>query len=489
MRCQRVSMQSNQEQKNENNQPFNFILNTRIEGLIMISNRHIMLFAGVMLCLMALPSVTIQSKVKISNTLLYYVCAYSIIGVSLYSLIRNKLYKEPVYICIFIYLIWAVICIVRGVFMIKTYWVMNQFIRGTMYTLVPISVFLFAKPTNCIVTLRLLNRFLPVMALLLFGWALPLSAYPYFLCPFFIVYICFFDAMSTEWKWITIMVFIAIALALDNRSGLLKEMFTLMVFIASMFPVIIRNIAFNAMHWIPYAIAITLLTLGLTGNYNIFDPTMNDISRYVTVTYNTISDDKEDDDYTQDTRTFIYVESITSAFDNDHLWTGRTPARGYSSPHFFYLDGKAEGATGIDDDERFASEVGHVNIFIWDGIIGVILVTIMYLFGSFIALYHSRNIYIKMMGIILAFHWAFGWIENPYMFQILDMTLFFLMALCYSPEFRQMSDTEFRLFIQDIFAKPSDISKLELLKLVRLDLTMRAMLKRNSVIKKPIIGN
>lgn len=94
-----------------------------------------------------------------------------------------------------------------------------------------------------------------------------------------------------------------------------------------------------------------------------------------------------------------------------------------------------------------------------------------------------------MMGIILAFHWAFGWIENPYMFQILDMTLFFLMALCYSPEFRQMSDTEFRLFIQDIFAKPSDISKLELLKLVRLDLTMRAMLKRNSVIKKPIIGN
>ncbi len=447
-----------------------------------------MLFAGVMLCLMALPSVTIQSKVKISNTLLYYVCAYSIIGVSFYSLIRNRLYKDPVYVFIFLYLIWAVVCIVRGVFMIKTYWVMNQFVRGTMYTLVPISVFLFAKPANCIVTLRLLNRGLPVMALLLFGWALPLSAYPYFLCPFFIIYICFCDAMSTEWKWVTAVVFIVIALALDNRSGLLKEMFTLMVFIVSMFPVVLRNIAFNFMHWVPYAIGIILLTLGLTGSYNIFDPNMNDISKHVTVTYSTLSDDEEGEDYTQDTRTFIYVESIASAFDNDHLWIGRTPARGYSSPHFFYLDGKAEGATGIDDDERFASEVGHINIFIWDGIVGVILVFIMYLFGSIIALYRSRNVYVKMMGVILAFHWTFGWIENPYMFQILDVTLFLLMALCYSPEFRRMTDAEFRLFIQDIFAKPSDISKLELLRLLRLDLTMRIMQKRDADAKMPIIG-
>lgn len=32
-----------------------------------------------------------------------------------------------------------------------------------------------------------------------------------------------------------------------------------------------------------------------------------------------------------DTRTFIYVEAITSALTNHYLWQGRTPAHGYDS--------------------------------------------------------------------------------------------------------------------------------------------------------------
>ena len=58
--------------------------------------------------------------------------------------------------------------------------------------------------------------------------------------------------------------------------------------------------------------------------------------------------------------------------------------------------------------------------------------------------------------------------ENNYHFYMMDLTIFIMLAMCYSPWFRKMSDFDFRLFICDIFAKPNQHSMLATVQLLKL---------------------
>ena len=73
-----------------------------------------------------------------------------------------------------------------------------------------------------------------------------------------------------------------------------------------------------------------------------------------------------------------------------------------------------------------------------------------------------------MLAVLVAFHWAYGWVENVWNMLMVDITIMLTLSICYSPIFRNMTDAEFRLFIQDIFAKPSAPSTLELYKLLKI---------------------
>ncbi len=450
----------------------------------MFSDRRILQVESLMMCLLALATVQSSSSVRLSNTLLYYIGAYTTISISIYYLLKNKYYSQPAYTCLMVYLAWAVICIFRGLFECRSFWVFNQLIRGTMATLVPVIIFLFSTPANWSGVFRYFNRFLVIFWVVLFGWALPITACNFFLAPFHLIYICFFKAMSSKWRWITLAVILMSFLAIENRSGVLKSLFNIMLLVITMMPAFIRKFSLNVLHWSLYVTPIVLLFLGLSGTYNIFNPAMNTVSRSTTVSYNDeIEISMLNEDMSVDTRSFIYIESIESAFENDHLFFGRTPARGYSSPYFYELVGKDAAATGIDNDERFMSEVGHLNTFVWQGLIGVILVTFLYLGASFLALYRSRNIYVKMLSVAVAFHWAFGWIENVWQFLLIDITIMLILAICYSPIFRQMTDMEFQLFVRDLFAPPSSPSYYEAWKklqtIVKLELLKKYLIKYN----------
>ena len=70
-----------------------------------------------------------------------------------------------------------------------------------------------------------------------------------------------------------------------------------------------------------------------------------------------------------DTRTFLYVEEISSAIKNKYVVQGRSIARGYDSMSF----GKSiDKALGIQRGERQMSETSILNIFNYFGIIGVV---------------------------------------------------------------------------------------------------------------------
>ncbi len=438
-----------------------------------ITEKKVLQVIGVMLCVLSLQSVSLYTHIKVSNTLFYYVASYSTICVSIYFLIKYKFYTKPAYIFVVIYLVWALICIFKGFFEIHSYWIFNQLIRGAMATMVPTVIFLYAIPQNAIVTLRILNRFLIVAAILFFVWVIPIPAYAFFLVPFFTFYVCFFREIPLKWRLFIIATIIVVNISLENRTGVLKAAFGILMMLLFLLPNILRMIINTLAHATFYIGPIVLIILGWTGTYNIFNPDYNKQSFDVTIKYNGENlDDMVNEQLTVDTRTFIYLETVESAINHDHLWTGRSPARGYSSPYFYNLVGTPDGANGIDKDERFLSEVGNMNTFNWQGLIGVFIVFFMYVVGTSLGLYCSRNKYVKMIAVLTAFQWAYGWIENVWQFSLVDIFIFIMLGMCYSPLFRNMTDLDFKIFLRDLFAKPSAISSYEMWKLAQLRLKL-----------------
>lgn len=157
-----------------------------------------------------------------------------------------------------------------------------------------------------------------------------------------------------------------------------------------------------------------------------------------------------EEDLSADTRTFIYEEVISSAIRHNYIWFGRTPARGNDSMSFgsYSAENLKTGKY-----ERHSNEVCHPNIFTWLGLVGVILYSLIYLKSSYLAVYKSNNIYIKILGVFIAFRWAYGWVEDFNRFDIMNISLWMMIAMGFSEQFRDMTDRDFKIWIRSIFWK------------------------------------
>ena len=151
-----------------------------------------------------------------------------------------------------------------------------------------------------------------------------------------------------------------------------------------------------------------------------------------------------------DTRTFIYEEVLASALKNNYVIFGRTPARGNDS-YMFGLYNAEELKTG--KYERHYNELCHLNVFTWLGLIGLFLHCTIYLVASYQAVYYSNNQFVKYVGIMVAFNWALGWIENCTRFDIMNLTIWIMISICLSSKFRLMNDMEFKLWFDSLFVK------------------------------------
>lgn len=192
-------------------------------------------------------------------------------------------------------------------------------------------------------------------------------------------------------------------------------------------------------HWLFYILPLTLLFLALTGRFNVLKEVSSDEGVVVTKIDRDGKAIKED--LSSDTRTFIYIEVISSAIKHDYVWVGRTPARGNDSA-FFGTFNAEELKTGLY--ERHSNEAGLPSLFTWLGLIGLILISLIYLRSSYLALYRSNNIYIKILGCFVAFRWGYGWIEDMYGFTPMILGLYMVMAMCLSKTFRRMNDSEMK---------------------------------------------
>ncbi len=153
-----------------------------------------------------------------------------------------------------------------------------------------------------------------------------------------------------------------------------------------------------------------------------------------------------DDNLKADTRTFLYVENLSSAAKHDYWVMGRSPARGYDSLWF-----------GADDPtgrwERSGSEVAILNIFTWNGIIGVLLYFFVFYKASYLAINQTNNTYTQILGLFIAFRWLYGWVEDINYFTLTTVFLWIIIGLCFSKSFRAMSNNEVKYWVRGVFDK------------------------------------
>ena len=69
----------------------------------------------------------------------------------------------------------------------------------------------------------------------------------------------------------------------------------------------------------------------------------------------------------------------------------------------------------------------------------------------YMGLKKTNNRYTPILALYVAFYWAFSWVENVQVFSMFYIYSIIIMAMCMSPEFREMDDDEFRNMVQEFF--------------------------------------
>ncbi len=405
---------------------------------------------GVLLMLTVIPKVLSL----VSGIAFPYVAQIAII-ILLYFFIFLHIYKEQlfykkIYILYLVYLIYLIIQVIHGCFNAYNYWHSKELMMNTAALMVPLCAMFFSKPTVCISVLNTWKEILNPIYLFIFLFFLVLDTIHFLLGPAYFLFGIFIFWLPKKWLYIIgCVLFVMITLCFDARSQVIKGLLTVVMAFGIYFRNYIPVLTLHFFHWFLYFISITLLILGLTGVYNVFSP--EDIyGERILESNSKFNNENLDDDIdrmTVDTRTFIYIEVISSAIEHNYVIFGRSPARGNDTEQF------AGAAAELDDRfiERSGNELCHLNVFTWTGIVGVILYSLLYFQASFLALYRSRNIYVKYLSVLVAFHWAYGWVEDRINFDMMNVGLWLIIGICLSPSFRLMKNKEFELWFKSIF--------------------------------------
>lgn len=389
-------------------------------------------------------------KNTVNSTYATWIVNFSTILIILHFYIKKKKVLQNHFIyssdhrIIAIYFIWLILNSIRGAFIAENYWEWKQLITGIQSLTLPLLVFIFSIP---LITGNILYWWFKYIYLFLI--LIPFvntGAYHFYLGPVFVVG-CFIPIVPKKWKIIFgILLVTMLVINLGARSQVIKSAMVMLVAIGIYFRHLVPYKLIKIAHWTCYIAPIVLLTLGLTGTFNIFEDLSSNKGKYVEK--KVVNGQVVEDDLSADTRTFIYVEVIESALRHNYVIWGRTPARGNDSMAFGAYNAE-ELKTG--KYERHANELCHTNVFTWLGLIGVILYSLIYLRSSYLAVYKSNNIYIKFLGCFIAFRWAYGWVEDMNRFNIMNISIWIMIAMGLSIQFRSMNNKQFRLWVNNIF--------------------------------------
>lgn len=359
-----------------------------------------------------------------------------------------NIYDLKLILFVRLFLVWCIISVIRGLFIAENYWEWKNLVQTAFTMLMP----LFLYPSMNPKFVQHILHFWFKYALVLILFFIPLVYYSFFygsyLSPILILLV-FIGPLSLRWKLIVILyVSLVFYAGFESRSHLIR--FSVAGLIGSLyyFRSYFVELVIKISHIVLLLLPIILLILGLLNIFNVFR-----MDGYIKGDYSVVSKNAgttHKDSLLTDTRTFIYKETISSAIKNNYLLFGRTPAQGYDSISF---GSELKWTLKTGKMQRFASEVGILNFLTWNGVIGMLLFTLVFVKATFLAIYKSQNIYIKLLSLFVTFRWAYSFVEEIPMVSLQYALLWIMIGMCYSPIFRNMNDDKFRQWIYSLLPK------------------------------------
>lgn len=402
---------------------------------------------SILILIITFISVNQWSSIPLGGTAFYWIVSSLTI---IYILIYKKKYFNPVnkkdYCIAKIYFLWMIIGVIRGCFVAENYWEWKQLVEGTFALSLPLFIYIFSDPHILQKTLRMWFKYAIALFFIVFFWILTPDSYHFYLAPLLLI-ACFLPILRKKWRYITFALLVLMIFAdFGARSQMIKATIAILMSVAYVFSQYVTPKIIKIGLWLCYILPIVVLYLGISGQFNIFEDLSKNQGKYVKTKI--VNGERIEEDLSADTRTFIYEEVILSALRHNYVLWGRTPARGNDSIAFGAYS--AENL-GTGKYERFANEVCHPNVFTWLGLIGMILYSLLYFKSSYLAVYHSNNLFMKLLGVFIAFRWAYGWIEDFNRFDIMNISIWMMIAMGFSASFRKMDNSEFRYWIKGIF--------------------------------------
>lgn len=378
---------------------------------------------------------------KLPTTVIWTLSALVIIA---FAYVRFRI-SSRVPLLLDLYLLWNIVVILRGFFVAEIYWDYKTLIGTGFGMLLPLCCYAAAVPRlNAALYRNLLKS-----AVVIFPIVLLLSRYPdvpgRFLSFFYLLLLCI-AALPKKWKYLSLAVALFLCLYdIDSRSNVLRALVALLVGLSCY--IFYNKQKFYTIGQRVFMVApLVLFVLAVSGTFNIFQ--MEDYLGE-RVVEKRVRGEVEDVSLTADTRTFLYREVIESSLRHKNAIFGRTPARGYDSI-YFTRDSFREQEIGMRPYERYGTEVSILNIYHNGGLIAVILYFLVFFRSSYLAIFKSNNIFIKLIGLFIAFRWMYAWVEDFNNFDINYAMLWMLVAMCFSVEYRKMTNQEFKQWIQTI---------------------------------------
>jgi len=385
------------------------------------------------------------SGVLILNTYVTWILNFVILfiwfkGIRLYtnkSQIRSMMLLK-------ILLLWYVFSIIRGVFIADDYWTAKFLVHNTFGLLLPVAAYSLTNPK----VLQSLFRVYLLYALplfLIFIFIVPVDTFGRYIILISILFL-FFPLFSKRMKWLVgVSILMALTADISARGKTLTFAIPVLLVVGYYYRQFIPKILWKWIRKIMMIVPFVLFTLAITGVFNVFN--MADYIEGDYTTQVTKDGEKEEENLLVDTRTFLYQEVLLSALVNDYWLIGRSPARGNDTLLW-------ESQTEITGkNERVDNETGILNIFTWTGIIGVILYFLVFYRATYLAVNRSNNIFSKMIGIFLAFHWIWSWVSAFSAFDLSYLSIWILVAFSFSENFRSMTNNEVKYWVRGITDK------------------------------------
>lgn len=357
-----------------------------------------------------------------------------------YNKFTNTKFPTVVYLLLY----WNIFSILRGSFVADNYWEYKNLINYTFVLLIPILVYLFMSKDFISKIFSIWFKYMLFLVFLFIPFLTFSDFSGRYLAPVLLL-LLLFPLLPYKWKVITIFFTLFVILTgLDARSNVIRFSIALIFGMMFYFKFLLIDKFFKLFQKVLMLLPILLLILAMTNIFNVFK-----MDQYLKGNFNTntvFNGENKEENLISDTRTFIYLETISSAIKNNYVIFGRTPSQGYDS-NYFGDHNKYD--LGINN-QRFSSEVAILNIFTWNGLVGVVAYFLVFFRSSFLAVHKSNNYYIKVIGLFVAFRWSYSFVEDFTLFDIQYIVIWILISMCLSENFRQMDDNEFKIWFLNL---------------------------------------